>query len=180
MKSIIGIGSIGFDALRYFGNNFSNIPEYTLFLSDKNFEDKYKKLKAYSEIITDDNLFKMDKGNLNFSIHLKDRIKEFSKDKEVYILNGLAGSFSGYISIKIAEFIIENANKVFCIGVLPFNFEGFKKKDSANINSSLLKKLGVEVIELDNQGLFKKINNKTTMSEASEIHFREMAKYLGI
>ena len=144
------------------------------------FEDQYKELKAYSEIITDDNLFKMDKGNLNFSIHLKDRIKELSKDKEVYILTGLAGSYSGDMSIKIAELIIENANKVVCFGVLPFNFEGFKKKESANINLALLKRLGADIIELDNQGLFKKINNKTTMSEASEIHFRGIAEHLGI
>ena len=40
MKLIIGVGSVGFEALLYFEGNFSNIPDCALLLSDKEFEDR--------------------------------------------------------------------------------------------------------------------------------------------
>ena len=180
MKSIIGIGTVGFDGLRYFESNFSNVPRCALLLSDKNFEEQAKKLKAYSDIISEDNLFKIDKSNPILSIQLKDKLKELSKDKDVYILVGLAGSVSGNLSINIVEIILKIANNVVCLGVLPYKFEGFKKKESAAVNSALLKKLGIEVIEMDNQELLELANEKTTFTEASEIHFRKMVQLIGL
>ena len=43
MKLIIGVGSVGFEALLYFESNFSNIPGCALLLSDKKFEERAKK-----------------------------------------------------------------------------------------------------------------------------------------
>ena len=58
------------------------------------------------------------------------------------------------------------------------DFEGIEKRKIADDNLALLKEIGVETIEMDNQELFKHINNKTTFDEAFKIYFKKMAEGL--
>ena len=70
MKLIIGVGSVGFEALLYFESNFSNIPDCALLLSDKKFEERTKKLKSSSKKINDTNLFEIQRTEPRFSTRL--------------------------------------------------------------------------------------------------------------
>ena len=70
MKLIIGVGSVGFEALLYFESNFSNIPDCALLLSDKKFEERAKKLKSSSKKINDTNLFEIQRTKPPFSTRL--------------------------------------------------------------------------------------------------------------
>ena len=44
---------------------------------------------------------------------------------------------------------------------------------------SKVRKLDVEIIEMDNQELFKKVDNKTTFAEAFRIHYKRMKECIG-
>ncbi len=180
MKLIIGVGSVGFEALLYFESNFSDLPDCVLLLSDKKFEERAKKLKSSSKKINDANLFQIQRINPILTHQAKDEIQELSMDSEVYILAGLGGIISGKLSAKVAELAVKSATKVVCFAALPFNFEGIKKRKIADDNLALLKEIGVETIEMDNQELFKHINNKTTFDEAFKIYFEKMAELIGL
>ena len=86
----------------------------------------------------------------------------------------------GRLSAKVAKLAAKSATKVVCFAALPFNFEGIKKRKIADDNLALLKEIGVETTEMDNQELFKHINNKTTFNEAFEIYFKKMAQLIGL
>lgn len=67
MKIIIGVGTVGFDAVRYFESNFSKIPRVTLLLCDKKFGEQPKILKSSSKIIKQDNVFRVERSNAQLS-----------------------------------------------------------------------------------------------------------------
>lgn len=101
-------------------------------------------------------------------------------DNEVYILAGLAGSMSGKVCLNVVEAVVKKVKKVMCCVTLPFNFEGASKREFANFYLSILQKLDVEIIEMDNQELFQNLDDKTTFTEAFEIHFKRMKECIEI
>jgi len=93
---------------------------------------------------------------------------DFPQNELTFIVAGLGGPFSSQVAPKLAEISCKLSKKTTFFGIMPFNFEGEKRRKAAEKTFAQLKNITDKCIKLPNQDLFKYANENTSFTEAFE------------
>ena len=162
--NIIGVGDAGLGAIFYLlENNIISSPP-TLISSPAKLGERALAVRQSGRDI---NLISI-KPPIEYSELTCQVYTGFPQNELTFIVAGLGGPFSSQVVPKLAEISSKLSEKTTLFGIMPFSFEGEKRKKVADKTFAQLKNITDECIQLKNQDLFKRANENTSFTEAFE------------
>lgn len=160
--NFIAVGDAGLSAMLYLLENKEVSPHFTFISSTKKITENETKIRSFKN---DVKLISLT-STISYSELTNKIYSNFNKNSITFIVSGLSGELSSAITPKLTEITSKLSSKTTVFGIMPFTFEGEKKKRKAVETFTKLKEITDDCIELENQNLFKRANVNTTFTEA--------------
>lgn len=172
--NIIGVGDAGLGAILYLLENNTASLSPRLITSPEKLDERASGVRQSGRNIS---LISI-KPSIEYSELTYQVYTGFPQNELTFIVAGLGGPFSSQVVPKLAEISSKLSKKTTLFGIMPFSFEGEKRKKVADKTFAQLKNIADECIELKNQDLFKRANENTSFTEAFEFFNSDILAYI--
>ena len=172
--NIIGVGDAGLGAILYLLENNTASLSPRLITSPEKLDERASGVRQSGRNIS---LISI-KPSIEYNELIYQAYNDFPKNELTFIVAGLGGLFSSQVAPKLAEISLKLSKKTTFFGIMPFNFEGKKRKKVAEKTFAQLKNIADECIELKNQDLFKRANENTSFTKAFEFFNADISAHV--